>query len=116
MQGKGIMLFYLATIARLHVSTRWRAWLTPLSYAGRMALTNYVMQTVVTVIGVALIVDNTAALQLWQIVLYCIGVYSLQVLASRLWLSAHSHGPLEWLWRKGTYGFKASSKAETGKL
>ncbi|WP_189597072.1 DUF418 domain-containing protein [Paenibacillus elgii] len=111
MQGKAVMLFYLVTIARIHTSPRFKPWLSPLSYAGRMALSNYVMHTVVTVIGVALVVENTAALKLWQIVLYCLGVYGLQIVLSRMWLSCFPQGPLEWLWRKGTYGLKPVSKA-----
>lgn len=108
LQGKAIMLFYLATIARIYTNTKWKSWLTPFSYAGRMALTNYVAHSVVTILLLALIIKNTAALQLWEIIIYCIAVYSLQIVFSRIWLSRYSQGPLEWLWRKGTYGFRKS--------
>lgn len=104
-QGKALALFYVVSLIRLHASARGKKLLSPLSYAGRMALTNYVMHTVVTMLGVALFVENTAALHLWQVLFYCLGVYAVQVVLSRIWLARFSQGPLEWLWRKGTYGW-----------
>jgi len=106
MQGKALALFYVTSIARWYASAQGKMMLSPLSYAGRMAFTNYIMHTVVTMLVVALFVENTAALHLWQVVLYCLGVYAVQVVLSRLWLARFSQGPLEWLWRKGTYGWK----------
>jgi uncharacterized protein len=75
-----------------------------LAPAGRMALTNYLMHSV---IGIALFygiglgwygrVSLTAAL------VGCVVVFALQVVASRLWLSFAQFGPAEWVWRMFTY-------------
>ncbi len=87
---------------------RWawfRALFSPLVYAGRMAFTNYLMQSVVCTLlfyGYGLgLAENTT---IRQGVLFVIIIYLAQVLLSALWLRAFRYGPLEWLWRILTYG------------
>lgn len=74
---------------------------------GRMALTNYLMQTV---IGITLYYGVGFGLggQIGPSVFIPvgIGVYILQVLYSRLWFRYFNFGPMEWLWRMATYGKK----------
>jgi len=36
-------------------------------------------------------------------------IYALQVPLSRWWLSMHRYGPMEWLWRRLTYGPTSTS-------
>ena len=72
---------------------------------GRMALSNYIGQSLVGIaiyygIGLGL----GTAMGLAQIELVALGVYGLQVLLSLLWMSRFRFGPLEWLWRMLTYG------------
>lgn len=78
------------------------AWLAP---AGRMALSNYLAQSLVmTTIffgyGLGYFEQMPRA---WQPVLV-IGFFVVQVLWSHAWLSAFRMGPVEWLWRAATYG------------
>jgi len=77
-------------------------WLAP---AGRMALTNYLLQSLV-----AALVFHGYGLALWgqlgrasQVVLV-LAVFAAQLLLSALWLSRFRFGPAEWLWRWLTYG------------
>lgn len=72
------------------------AWLAPF---GRMSLTNYILQTVLVLAVVALFdIRHTAATPLiW------LGILLIQIPLSALWLRAFTYGPLEWLWRWGTY-------------
>ncbi|WP_165973513.1 DUF418 domain-containing protein [Luteibacter rhizovicinus] len=77
------------------------AWLAP---AGRMALTNYLLQSLVSTwlfygYGLGLAVHFSRA---WQVV-YVLLFYALQLLLSRWWLSRYRYGPMEWLWRYLTY-------------
>ena len=70
---------------------------------GRMALTNYLMQTVLFVLaGHALgLADSSAwgtALALTAVILVC------QMLLSAWWLRTFRYGPLEWVWRCATWG------------
>lgn len=83
---------------------RWRgalAWLAP---AGRMALSNYVLQSLLCTwvfygYGLGYFERLPRA---WQ--LPCaIALFLLQVAASRGWLRGFRFGPLEWVWRAFTY-------------
>ena len=78
------------------------AWLAP---AGRMALSNYLAQSLVmTTIFFGYGFGYFEQLpRAWQPVLV-IGFFLLQVLWSHAWLSAFRMGPVEWLWRAATYG------------
>ena len=72
---------------------------------GRMALTNYIGQSVIctlifynTGLGLAGTVGPTIYVPIG------FGVYAIQVAASGWWLARYRFGPLEWLWRMATYG------------
>lgn len=102
--GKSLALFYVLSLLLLLRKIKWQKRLRFFSYVGRMALTNYLLQTVVSVIIVPLIIKNTAAYSLWATAVYCLLVYLLQIGFSRWWLKSFAWGPVEWLWRAGTYG------------
>jgi uncharacterized protein len=72
---------------------------------GRMALTNYLMQSVIGMIifygtGFGL----GARTGLVYVELIAATVFSFQILYSYFWLSRNQFGPLEWGWRMLTYG------------
>lgn len=78
--------------------------LAPISKVGRMALTNYVMQSVVCSLlfsgyGFGLY-EKVGAAGLWGITF---AIYLCQIPLSGWWLSRFQFGPLEWLWRSLTY-------------
>ncbi len=76
--------------------------LAPLAWAGRMALTNYMLQIMVLstlFLPYALGLHNP----LWSAPLCGIGLFTVQALLSRWWLSRFSFGPLEWVWRCVSY-------------
>jgi uncharacterized protein len=76
-------------------------WLAP---TGRMALTHYLLQSVL-----GTLVFYGYGLGLWGRVdragqlLMVIAVFALQVIASQWWLQRFRYGPMEWLWRAATY-------------
>jgi uncharacterized protein len=84
----------------------WRFITGPLSAVGRMAFTNYLTQSLImTTIfyggrGFGLF-GEVDRVELWGIVL---GVWVLQLIWSPLWLSRFEMGPLEWVWRRLSYG------------
>lgn len=84
---------------------RAQRWLGVFAAPGRMALTNYLMQSVVGV-GVFMGIGFGLAgrLPLPAIYAYAFGLYALQVLFSRWWLQRHAQGPMEAVWRRWTYG------------
>ncbi len=80
----------------------WWKWLAP---AGRMALTNYLMQTILCItlfygIGFG-IGGDIGPVTFFPI---AIGVYIVQVIYSNWWFRYFNYGPLEWIWRQLTYG------------
>lgn len=97
-----LALSYAAGICLLY--RRFRGAMLVLAPAGRMALTNYLAQSVV---GVAIFygiglgwfgrVSLTAALG------GCVVFFLIQMVASRIWLSFAQFGPAEWAWRMFTY-------------
>ena len=76
-----------------------------LAAPGRMALTNYLGQSVIGMFlfyGIGLGWGSTIGL--WQTEVIVLAVFLFQMLFSRLWLSGFKFGPLEWIWRMLTYG------------
>lgn len=70
--------------------------------AGQMALTNYLMQSVVMVAFFRLsgLYDSVDAIYFVPI---SIGVFAIQVVLSHIWMRYFTYGPFEWLWRMLTY-------------
>ena len=71
---------------------------------GRMALTNYLTQSLICAIyfyGYAL---GHWGMPRAQQVLFVLVVYAAQIAFSHWWLSRFHYGPMEWLWRGFTYG------------
>jgi uncharacterized membrane protein YeiB len=76
--------------------------LIPLAAFGRMALTNYIMQSVIVLL-IALAVGGSDVLQYRHLPYIWIAVWPVQIVLSNLWMRRFYFGPLEWLWRWGTY-------------
>ena len=95
---------YVAGLSLLRLKKDGARRLQPLANVGRMALTNYLMHSVIGAIlfnGYALgLYEQVGPLGLWGIT---IGVYLLQIPFSTWWLSRFHFGPMEWLWRALTY-------------
>ena len=93
----GLCLLYL----RVKSLSIWK-WLAAL---GRMALTNYIGQSVIGMFlfyGIGLGWGSTIGLLQTEVIV--LAVFLFQMLFSRLWLSGFKFGPLEWIWRMLTYG------------
>ncbi|QJB39108.1 DUF418 domain-containing protein [Chitinophaga oryzae] len=108
-----IGLFYIATLARLLQHARWQRWLRPFQAAGRMAATNYLLQSVICVCifysfggGLYAYAHPPMYLLIWVLVL------GLQLAVSSWWMDHFRFGPVEWIWRKLTYGKAYAVKAE----
>lgn len=76
-----------------------------LAAPGRMALSNYIMQSVVGIFlfyGIGL--GWGTSFGLVHAELTAVAVFLLQIPCSLLWLRYFQFGPLEWIWRVFTYG------------
>lgn len=79
----------------------WQSLLIPY---GRMSLTNYISQSVMGVCiyyGFGLSMYKYAGATGSLLIALCI--FSIQLIISHWWLARHKQGPLEYLWRKGTW-------------
>lgn len=89
----------------LYYSKRFGQYLEVLSPYGRAALTNYIMQGV---IGSILFAPwafgfTFGSWGLFALVMFGLFIYLAQGIFSYVWLKYYLYGPLEWLWRTGTY-------------
>lgn len=73
-----------------------------LAATGRMALTNYLSQTILGLTTLAVIAEAVDVPRS-MILVWVVGVWALQVTWSTWWLARFRFGPAEWLWRCGTY-------------
>ncbi|MDE2932867.1 MAG: DUF418 domain-containing protein [Chloroflexota bacterium] len=69
---------------------------------GRMALTNYLTQTIIGVIVLRTLFEPDDLNRSW-ILLFIVAVWVLQVAWSQPWLDRFRYGPFEWVWRCATY-------------
>ncbi|NMO14274.1 DUF418 domain-containing protein [Pyxidicoccus fallax] len=101
----GMAAAYAAAITLLFQRDTWRRRLAVFAPVGQMALTNYLMQSVLGVLlfygcGLGLMGRLGSAAQL----AVALGIFALQAVFSRLWLARFRFGPAEWLTRSLTYG------------
>jgi uncharacterized protein len=106
MQAIGVpmrALGYAATVALLVVDGR--RFITMFAPVGRMALTNYLMHSIVCVT-----LSYGFGLGLWwhtgasRAMAIAAAIIAVQIPLSALWLSRFRFGPVEWVWRRLTYG------------
>ena len=93
----------LLVLATMHSSIR--LFCASLAAMGRMALSNYVMQSVFIFVGIdgfGLGLIGRTGIALDGVITLI--VFAFQMLLSRWWLGRYRFGPLEWLWRSATYG------------
>lgn len=96
-----IALFYVSALLLIVKTNLFGKGLAPLSFYGRMALTNYVGQTLL--IWVVMLMFNKNQLNITDTLFICVIIYILQLIASTVWLKFFNYGPLEYIWRIGTY-------------
>lgn len=83
----------------------WLKWLmSPLAATGQMALTNYVMQSVIcSTLFCGYGFGLYGRLERIDLYLIVAGIWVFQMIASPIWLRYFQFGPLEWGWRALTY-------------
>jgi uncharacterized protein len=111
----GMMIFYVLTIVRLAQLPVWQQRFAPVAAAGRMPLTNYLLQTLI-----ATTIFYGWGFGLWGKVGPATGLvlafaifFIIQVPLSVWWLRRFDYGPMEWLWRLLTYGHRPAPATRT---
>jgi uncharacterized protein len=106
-QGAGaplLCLAYLSALALLSLRPGWGARLKVLAPVGQMALTNYLMQSIICTLifygyGLGLFGKVGPAAG----ILLTVVIYLIQIPISHWWMKRFRYGPAEWLWRSMTY-------------
>lgn len=98
-------LAYIAALTLLLQRDDWKKLFAPLGAVGRMALTNYLLQSVAFV----LLFFGYGLGWFGQVgpfggFMLCLPLFALQIVGSMWWLRRFRFGPAEWLWRSLTYG------------
>ncbi|KQL49905.1 hypothetical protein AN963_09515 [Brevibacillus choshinensis] len=100
--GLVLCAFYICSLLLLYETRRGRNTLKHLEPVGRMALTNYLGQTLISV-TIARVFHLYGEASMGVGLLICLIVFPLQIVASKWWLSRYRYGPAEWVWRCFTY-------------
>ncbi len=104
---------YVGLILLLFQIPLFRKIVRPVSKAGRMSLTTYITQSIVaTLIFYSYGLGMYGKVDLVTGTWIAVGVFAIQVIFAEVWLTKFKMGPLEWLWRKGTYGKNLTDKEE----
>ena len=101
----GLCFFFMTSIILLCQNERWKLKLKPLAYMDRMALSNYLLQSIIcTTIfysyGFGLYGKVAPALGL----IFSIVIFIIQLFISKFWLKYYQFGLMEWIWKCLTYG------------
>lgn len=100
-----LCLAYTSMICLRWIRKKGNSKLKVLAPMGRMALTNYLMQTILGITiyyGVGFGFGGNIGPAIFIPIGLC--VYAIQVLYSNIWFRYFNYGPLEWVWRMLTYG------------
>jgi uncharacterized membrane protein YeiB len=102
MIGPAITALYVGVLILLLQLPLFQKLLSPLKSYGRMALTNYIFQTIFIYLAgyIFNLFNNISYL---QSLIVCLIIYAIQLLFSVIWLRYFQYGPLEWIWRVVTY-------------
>jgi uncharacterized protein len=99
-----LCLAYVSVICLHWIKRKGNSKLKILAPVGRMALTNYLMQTIIGITlyyGVGLGFGGNIGPAVF--IPIGLGVYVLQIIYSNLWFKYFNYGPMEWIWRQLTY-------------
>jgi uncharacterized protein len=108
-------LFYTISVCKMFGTSLGKRMLGPLVPMGRMALTNYLAQTIIMIA----LFYNCGFNLFGKIGLIptagiAVLILVLQIVLSTLWLRYFRFGPFEWLWRSLTYGRRIKIRYDTG--
>jgi uncharacterized protein len=99
-----LVLAHVSALILLYKSRYAQPLFRRLEAVGQMALTNYIMQSVIcTLFFFGYGLNYYAELEFYQIYFVVLVIWIVQLIVSPLWLRFFLFGPLEWVWRSLTY-------------
>ncbi|MER2000959.1 MAG: DUF418 domain-containing protein [Lysinibacillus sp.] len=105
--GPLVSLVYLTGLVLLAQLPSMQKVLQPLSYVGRLSMTNYLLQSIVmTFIFYSYGLGLYGSISYTSAFILVLVFFMLQVIISKWWTTNYRYGPVEYIWRWGTYGKK----------
>lgn len=102
-RGRWLAFTYIGAVLLLVArNPDWLRRLAVFGYAGRMTLTNYIIQIAIVDLIFSKYALGIRMRPLWGLPA-AIGLFLINVALSKWWLARFRYGPLEWLWRSITY-------------
>jgi uncharacterized protein len=102
-----------ALVLLLEFRPQWKERLETIGFAGRMALTNYMLQIIVLDV-LASGYGLHLKLRPYAYLVASVLLFAGEALISRAWLARYRFGPLEWVWRAVTYLQVPAIRARVG--
>lgn len=102
-----LSLAYTSVVCLRWTNKKGNSRLRFLAPVGRMALTNYLLQTIIGITlyyGIGFNLGGNIGPAYFIPIGLC--VYALQIAYSNWWFKLFNYGPMEWIWRQLTYGKK----------
>ncbi|MCT8136917.1 DUF418 domain-containing protein [Anaerobacillus sp. CMMVII] len=102
--GLVVSFFYISSITLLCQQDLWKKRLSFLAPVGQMALTNYLLQTVICLLlfyGYGLGLYGKVTPEVGLLITFVI--FATQIFFSKFWMERFNYGPLERVWRMFTY-------------
>jgi uncharacterized protein len=104
-------LGYIAVATLLLQDSRWRTRLGVFAPVGRMALTNYLSQTLIC-LAIFYVGGLLGKFQPALNLVIALLIFIVQMWLSAWWLERYRFGPMEWVWRSVTYGAAQGMRRE----
>ena len=99
-----LCLGYAAVIVLLAQDDRWKRFLSPLGAVGRLALTTYLVQTLMfTTLFYGYAFGQAFRIGPAAVTMYAVLFFAVQMAACSWWIRRFRFGPAEWLWRTLSY-------------
>lgn len=101
--GKTLAIFYICTLLRVCENKKYGECLQPFMNVGKYALTNYISQSILTLVILSLYFKDVSQVYYWQLCIFGLLIIFVQIIFSKMWSKYFRYGPIEWVWRKGVY-------------
>lgn len=105
---------YLSLLIFLYKLIPFQKLMNVFAPVGRMAFTNYLMQSIITSI-IFYGFDLFGRLQRYEVYYVVVSIWVFQIILSHIWLRYFRFGPFEWLWRSLTYLTRPPMKRSNGR-
>ncbi|MED3180491.1 DUF418 domain-containing protein [Bacillus thuringiensis] len=101
--GKMLAIFYICTLLRVCENKKYIECLHPFMNVGQYALTNYITQSILTLVILSWCFKDVSLVYYWQLCIFGLLIIFVQIIFSKIWSKYFRYGPIEWIWRKGVY-------------